>query len=314
MAKIDKVLVPVDFSSHSRDAVNVALAFKNDFGAKVILLHVFDITELLGLGWTIYGESLESESVMRMEEDSRKHLNDFVDELQIHGDEVEQRVSRGKPFVETVQVARAEKVDMIIMGTHGRKGISHLLMGSNAEKVVHKAPCSVMTVQHKEGQPAKPLPAKTILVPTDFSLTSERAMSMAVKIADVYSSKIILLHVVDDFRLGETISWTSYVTAPKSQEEMGDAITKLAFEELEAFKQKFPVGDISVEPRVVEDNPHRGIVSLAEEEKIDLIVMGTHGRTGISHLLMGSNAEKAVRTAPCPVLTVKPRDYVFEMP
>jgi nucleotide-binding universal stress UspA family protein len=71
---------------------------------------------------------------------------------------------------------------------------------------------------------------------------------------------------------------------------------------------------LKVRPVVLNDKPHEGIVSMAEEEKVDMIVMGTHGRTGVSHLLMGSTAEKVVRAASCPVLTVKPRNYVFEMP
>jgi len=314
MVKIERVLVPVDFSVHSREAVKAAMEIKRNFEAKLIFHHVFDITELLGLGWTVYGESLEGEAVTRMEDDSKKELDRFINEMEIPTDEVDLLVSRGKPFVEIVRVARDEKVDMVVMGTHGRKGIELLLLGSNAEKVVRKAPCSVMTIRHREDHPPRPFPANTILVPTDFSLTSERAMSMAINIAAACSGKIILMHVFSDFKIGEAVNWTSYVSTPISEAEIGDEIVKRAYEELDTFVGKFPVGDVKVETRVVEDRPYEGIVSMAQEENANLIVMGTHGRTGISHLLMGSTAEKVVRTALCPVLTVKPRNYIFEMP
>ena len=314
MLKIEKILVPVDFSVHSRDALKAALALKRDFGAELILLHVFDISQLLGLGWTVYGESLEGEVMLRMEKDSQKALDDFAGEMQVGSDTARLVVARGKPFIEVVRVARAENVDMVAMGTHGRKGIELLVLGSNAEKVVRKAPCSVMTLRHDDKRPPKPFPAKKILVPTDFSLTSERAMSMAVRIASKYSAEIILLHVFSDFNVEEAVHWTSYISTDKTEAELEEKIFKRANEELDVFIGKFPLGDLKVRPVVLNDKPHDGIVDLAEDEKVDLIVMGTHGRTGVSHLLLGSTAEKVVRSAACPVLTVKPRNYVFEMP
>ena len=314
MIKISNILVPVDFSDHSKDAVKAALRLKDDFGAALTLLHVFDVTELLGMGWTVYGEALEGEAVQRMEEDSNRALDEFVKELEINQDDIDLIVARGKPFIEIIQIAKREKSDLIVMGTHGRKGIELVLMGSNAEKVVRKAPCSVMTLRHEKGKSPQPFPAKKILVPTDFSLTSERAMTMAVEVAAKYNSKIVLLHVFSDFKVEDALQWTSYINTPKTEIEMREEIIKRSYDELESFMAKFPVGDVKIEPRVVEDHPHKGILSVAEDDDIDLVVMGTHGRTGVSHLLMGSTAEKVVRTNSCPVLTVKPRNYVFEMP
>ena len=132
--KIEKILVPIDFSDHSRDALVAALSLKKEFEAKIISLHAFDISELLGLGWTIYGDSLEAEVVTRMEQDANKALKEFLSKNDVAENEIRAVVSRGKPFVETVRLAKSEDVDLIVMGTHGRKGLEHLLMGSNAER------------------------------------------------------------------------------------------------------------------------------------------------------------------------------------
>ncbi len=313
MPKIEKVLAPIDFSEHSRDAFRVASSLKREFGAQVSLLHVFDISQLLGLGWSLYGESLEGEVLARMQSDAAAALDKFLGDIGVHDEEIKLITARGKPFVEIIRAAREEDVDMIVMGTHGRKGLELLFMGSNAEKVVRKAPCSVMTVRHNEDNPVEPFPPKKIMVPTDFSLTSERAMATASTLAAQYECKMILLHVLSDLRMEDALHWIDYTSTTKSQEEIEAEIRNRAFRELDAFIEKFP-GDIKVEPMVVEERPADGIVHIAESENVSLIVMGTHGRTGISHLLMGSTAEKVVRSSECAVLTIKPKNYVFEMP
>lgn len=312
--KMERILVPTDFSIHSEDALRAALSLKKEFGAEVTVIHVFDISEMLGLGWTVYGESLEAEVVARMEEDSRKALAQFVMKMGAGEGELRTLVARGRPFVEVVRLARSENVDLVVMGTHGRKGIEHLLLGSNAEKVVRKAPCSVLTVRHREGQRELSFPAGTILVPTDFSLTSERAMSMAIRLAQRNSSRIVLLHVFADLKVREAIQWTEYLPTGQTELELEEGIMNRAQEELDAFVSKFPVGEIKVDKKVLSEVPHRGIVETAEQENVDLIVMGTHGRSGLNHLIMGSVAEKVVRASPSPVLTVKPGEHSFEMP
>lgn len=312
--KIEKILVPTDFSGHSEEALKSALRLKNDFGAQLTVLHVFDVSEMLGLGWTVYGESLEAEVISRMETDARNALKEFVKKAGAKENEVATLVARGRPFVETVRLARNENVDLIVMGTHGRKGIEHLLMGSNAEKVVRKAHCSVLTIKRSENRKKPPFPASRILVPTDFSLTSERAMSMALKLAQKYHADILLLHIFADLKIQEAIQWTEYLPTAQTDLELEEGIKKRAEEEMTAFIAKFPVGDVKIITRILSDIPHKGIVETAVKENSDLIVMGTHGRSGLTYLLMGSTAEKVVRTSSCPVLTVKPSDHIFKMP
>lgn len=312
--KIEKILVPTDFSAHSEEALKAGLRLKSDFGAQITVLHVFDVSEILGLGWTVYGKSLEAEVISRMESDARKALNEFVKKAGAKESEVITLVTKGRPFVEVVRLARNENMDLIVMGTHGRKGIEHLLMGSNAEKVVRKAHCSVLTIKRVEERKKSHFPLSKIIVPTDFSLTSERAMSMALKLAQKYNADILLLHIFADLKVQEAIQWTEYLPTTQTELELEEGIRKRAEEEMSAFVTKFPIGDVKIATRILSDVPQRAIVETAIRENADLIVIGTHGRSGLNYLLMGSTAEKVVRTSLCPVLTVKPTDHIFKMP
>lgn len=144
-----------------------------------------------------------------------------------------------------------------------------------------------------------------ILVPTDFSECSERARSYACELADRFSAEIHLLHVVPP------MSFPGYVDpipAHFSQLEQG------AKEELEQWQEPALEKATRVVRAVNVGTPFVDIVRYARDHDIDLVIIGTHGRSGLSHALLGSVAEKVVRKAPCPVLTVRPEGHQFTMP
>lgn len=143
-----------------------------------------------------------------------------------------------------------------------------------------------------------------ILVPIDFSPTSESAIDYARELATRFDAQIELLHVVEDpIASGAWEPDASYLTIP----ELLDRFVEEGERRLEDFKNRLRDAGITVETRVVTGSPARGILHTAQEDGCDLIVMGTHGRTGLSHMLMGSVAERVIRTAACPVLTVRHR-------
>jgi nucleotide-binding universal stress UspA family protein len=140
-----------------------------------------------------------------------------------------------------------------------------------------------------------------ILAPTDFSELSKQGLERALELAETFGANLTLLHVVEPppypvegivpAHLGATLL---------------DDLEREANNELAHILRPPPGSKVAVTRRVVIGVPYRKIIEVAEEEKADLIVMTTHGRTGLSHLVMGSVAEKVVRTAPCPVLTIRP--------
>jgi nucleotide-binding universal stress UspA family protein len=201
--------------------------------------------------------------------------------------------------------AKEHDIDLIVMGTHGRRGIDRLLAGSVAEEVVRLSPCPVLTLcGDKEPVPRRAV--RTILVPIDFSEHSRAALRYAGELAKVYDARMEALHVIE-----EDILPTVYgldAVAPATEQVKADAAR--ALQDLIAEE-----GDVEqVTATVMVGHPAAEVLAYAKAHRADLIVIATHGRTGLQHFLMGSVAEKVVRRAPCPVFTVKSfgRDLVSQ--
>ena len=141
---------------------------------------------------------------------------------------------------------------------------------------------------------------KQILIPIDFSDYSDQALRWGVSLAQKYGAQLLLLHVIPEVL--EEVS---------ARESAGEQLVIDLTAEVEAqlheiARQGLKEG-VAVDVRVADGEPADAILRMARQEKVDLIVMGTHGRTGLSHLLLGSTAEAVVRAAACPVFTVRAR-------
>lgn len=157
---------------------------------------------------------------------------------------------------------------------------------------------------------------KRILVPTDFSENAREALELALHLAKKFGAKIILLHV---FEFPVAAGQTLYHLLSKELEERRRDLYRLIKGEsedaLEALVCQVSGKGISVEPLLIERGVlFEEVILTAKDLAVDLIVMGTRGRSAILHLLIGSVAEKVVRKAPCPVLTVRSAKFRFEMP
>jgi len=150
---------------------------------------------------------------------------------------------------------------------------------------------------------------KTILFPTDFSNGARAAMDHAISLARDYQAKLILLYVIQDISIAE---W--YIPSSLSVADLVEDMQKSAAQEMDKWIADVSVSVKNVEKMVVNGVPFVEIIKTAKEKSADLIVIGTHGRTGIDHMLFGSTAEKVVRKAGCPVLTVRIAGKEFKMP
>ncbi len=150
---------------------------------------------------------------------------------------------------------------------------------------------------------------KTILFPTDFSNGARAAMDYALSLAKDYEAKLILLYVIQDISIAE---W--YIPSTLSVADLVEDMQKSAWKEMDKWAAEAAGRAQDVEKMVERGVPFVEIIRTAKEKKADLIVIGTHGRTGIDHMLFGSTAEKVVRKAPCPVLTVRIPGREFKMP
>jgi nucleotide-binding universal stress UspA family protein len=152
---------------------------------------------------------------------------------------------------------------------------------------------------------------KKILCPTDFSENAEFALKYALAIAAMTKAAVELLRVVEPIAYPQAYEpFDTQFNAAELAMEIEAAMKKELDERVASLKQEHP----NASGRLATGNPFLEIIQAAQDMDADLIVMGTHGRTGLAHVFMGSVAEKVVRKSPCPVLTVKHPEHKFVMP
>lgn len=298
--EVKKILMPTDFSECSNAALNHALFFAEHFAADLDLLHVVVLHDLeAGDSGAHFPDA--DEIFLRRRDLATGEMKALLSERRTDHLGVREVQRRGvAAATEIVAYAAEENVDLIVMGAHGRRGFRRFLLGSVAEEVVRLAPCAVMTLRGEGKSPVLHLPRK-ILVPFDFSEHSRRALATARDLAADYGARLELLHVIEPimephpyvplhyrseaFALPELMARVREDLGPIVEEVVGDK------------------ADVTIEVR--EGNPAWQIAEHADEVEADLIVIATHGRTGIARFFLGSVTERVVRGAACPVLTLK---------
>lgn len=300
MLKLKKILYPTDFSRCADQVFYRALYLAKKYQAELHLLHVIvlhdddphnpayhfpDIEEV--------HEKLKQLADDRMDTVMTSHQTDSV--------KIKKIKDRGiAPAPSILEYAHKKSIDLIIMGTHGRRGLGHLFLGSVSEEVVRLAECPVLTI-HEQKEPAALEALGSVLVPIDFSDCALYALTYAKEIAAVFETRLQLLHVVE-----ESIHPAFYVTGKSSIFELIPDIKDKSEQQMRQLLKKSKGPDVKADFHVVEGNASQEIIKFAKSHSSGLIVIATHGLTGLKHLLLGSVAEKVVRMATCPVLTVKP--------
>jgi nucleotide-binding universal stress UspA family protein len=216
-------------------------------------------------------------------------------ELSRSGISTQQAVKTDIPHKAILRYATEQDIDLIVMGTHGRTGVERYLLGSVTEKVVRLSDVPVLTVK-AEDDGSVTYPYTDILVPTDGSKGAEAAIGPAVSVANMYDARIHAYSVIDTMAMGVDVRSGALL----------DALEESAQSAVEVVEERATEASVSaVETAIEHGSPYRGIRSYVEEHDIDLVVMGTHGRSGIERYLLGSVTEKTVRTSPAPVMTVR---------
>jgi nucleotide-binding universal stress UspA family protein len=296
---IKRILFATDFSRWARRAEDYACALACSWKASLTVLCVAEFPPGLNPDYLVNQQYLAD-----LLKNESSQLVDFKGRAELRGIAVTTRVATGIPSEEVITAARAEDSDLIVVGTRGKTGLAHVLLGSTAERVIRGAPCPVLTVRmepavikEEEGALSKPVRLERILVPVDFSNCSLDALGYAAVVAQQAKASLMLLHVLEpvsyglDFTLGQS----------KARRLEVETWTK-RLEELVSSHQH---PTMQVESQLRGGFPADSILDSAQTLPCDLIVMGTHGRRGISHTISGSVAEAVLRKARCPVITVR---------
>lgn len=289
MTTIERILFPTDFTNRAERAFARAASLADAFGAELHVLNIVVPTET-SLADPMGHLSLKKESIDTWSDAYRLSNGDA-------GKIVHAQVRIASPPVGILHYAESHEIDLIVMATHGRKGLDHLLLGSVAEEVVRRAGCPVLTIRNADAAANAP-DWKRILVPVDFSESSAMIVKYAKELAIEYGAQLDLLHVIE-----EAVFPTIYGVDPIAV--AGPQVIERSKESLNELIQTTGEPDVPFEIHVAVGHPVKEIVDFAEGRGLDLITIATHGLTGLQRLLIGSVTEKVVRLAPCPVLTLK---------
>ncbi len=301
---VGKILATTDFSAASRTGVQYAISLAEKIGAAVELLHVVEPHSWAsGLG---SGVPVRDDSAMVAS--ARAQLATMAKGGAKAGVPVTGSVSvqSGNAFHAITTVAREHVAELIVIATHGYTGLERVLLGSTAERVVRHAPCPVLTVplNYRPGRIGRPsaFRLRKILVPLDFSNLANDALPYATLLAAKLGAEVILLHVVEkfpiDYLLGGGLTNEVFVPMMKQAEADLEGIAQ-SLDDLAKFK---------ISTSVREGSPYEEICHAAKALEVDLVVLTTHGYTGLKQFWLGSTAERVVRHSPCPVMSVRELD------
>ncbi len=282
-----RILVPTDFSKPAENAIDVAVDIAKKANSTLILLHV--IEEASGTSFNITGEVNVSGGweekffTMKLIERSKKQMAKVFDEVKATGVKVKQELRVGTAFHGMRDIITEQKVDLVVMGTAGRKKLNEMIIGTNTEKVVRHAKCPVLTVQKKP----RTTDFKNIVYATSMSKEEEVFSRVVRNAQQIYGSTIHLVRV----------------NTPGNFQR--DAVAEKYMQD---FAKKLQLKNYTI--NIFNDlTEEEGIIYFADSINADLIAMATRGRTGFAHVLAGSIAEEVVSHSKRPVLTfvTKPR-------
>jgi nucleotide-binding universal stress UspA family protein len=291
--KIERILCPTDLTSDSEDALSYALALSRAYEAELVLLHCETRSDLPAIE--------ASKLSLQKAELLQAALFQRVDPAELSGLRWQPVVVSGDDVGEAItHAAEAASIDLIVMRSRRRPHRAALL-GSTAESVCRTAPCPVLVMHSDERDWVTPGTArvdlKRVLVAYDFSDYSERALNYGLSFAQEYQAELHLLHVLPRFSLEEPeISWY-----PLGKE---GAYHKSARRLQKAVPAEAHLW-CDIKHAVSEGQAYREILNYAERNAIDLICIGAHGAGFGSRALFGSNVDRVLRQAPCPVLVAR---------
>jgi nucleotide-binding universal stress UspA family protein len=299
--EIGRILVPIDFSEYSTRSLQYAIAFAGRFDSKLILLSVIE-TALPAYDFGATSPALLVWGT-QIKKQTRDKLIRFAEEQVPTEINYECIAETGDPTTEILHAASVQKADLIVMATHGRSGMQHMLLGSVAEKTIGFAPCPVLVVRRVQRPfisskaDQLELNLKHIVVPTDFSNDAQRALAFAETLAKKTRARLSLLHVVPvHYAVGEYDG----LDFPRLEAELMESGER----HLAKLRSRIEQRDIEGSTEITRGSVRGEIMSFVDQSKCDLVVMGTRGLTGLKHLVLGSTAEYVVQHAPCAVLTV----------
>lgn len=276
------ILVPTDFSEQANYALDFAYSIAKKSGGQIKLLNVVEAphgTSFNAMGEVVTPDDTDTVLFIQLRNSIKQRLHELATHAKYKDVAISTDVEVGSAYGHISRAIADHEVDLVVMGTQGASGLKEVLVGSNTEKVVRRAKCPVLTVK----SPVEANSIKNVVLATNMKVNHEQLVREFNKLQQLFNATI---HIVS-------------INTPADFET--DRFYK---QEMKKLAEKYSLQNytFNVYNDKVEDD---GIIYFAEEINADMIALGTHGRTGLSHLLSGSIAEDIVNHSKRPVWTYR---------
>ena len=291
------ILCATDFSDFSNRTVSYGIALAKEFDSKLFVCHIIDLSSV-----AIYGEfQLDPVGLQdRIMNDANEQLKELIGSQQI---DWEPLISVGHAADEISRIVEEKSIDLVISATRGRSGLKRLILGSVTERLMRTLACPLLVVHNPEKEFAAPqdqeVNIKSILIGCDFSPDSDVAFDYGLSLAQEFQSELHLAHVVETSLYQELHKTDSAV-----EEEIQQEVRTRLVQKLQDMVPEDARNWCKPRTDLLDGNPYEEIVNYAEQNDMDMIVLGTRGHGLMKSLLIGSTTDRVVRRAPCPVLSV----------
>ena len=272
-----KILVPVDFSKYSENALKVAAEIAKKQDAEIVAVHMLGLSDAV---ITKEEDSMEGLFLLKL---TQKRFVEFLDKDYLEGITIHQTVKNYKVFSEIDEVAIEHNADLIVMGSHGSSGLSEVFVGSNTEKVVRTASVPVLVIKD-----SNTFTASKAVFASDYKLESLDVFNRVTTIFKSLGIEVKLLYV--------NLPTEAYLSTTEIEERITNFLVHLSDDDTTLPEDIAIYSDYSVE---------KGVFNYAKRIKADIIGIPTHGRKGLAHFFSGSISEDIVNHSKLPVLTVK---------
>lgn len=300
MFTINTILHPTDFSAGANGAWAHAVQMARHHQARLHLLNVAPglgedpvrSAYAIGAGDTDVYEKVKAKAHEMMDALVEDAGAGDLDVVRAH----ERGVAAGPVIMD---YADAHDVELIVMGTHGRRGMKRFVLGSVAEEVVQEASCSVMTVRSERDEVPTPQPIERVLVPVDLSAYTVPLFRAALNMAATYGARIDMLHVV------EPLPFPVPLIGGLTLHDLVSDPAEQARKQLEQLAGSITHPSVTVESHVEEGHAAKTIVEQTDALDSDLVMIASHGLSGVERFMLGSVTARVVRQAACPVLVTR---------
>ena len=287
----EDILLPFDGSERAAEALHHAAEIAHWADATIHLLFVADTTRD---SVTV----VQNQTVDALVQKGKGIVEEAEKTLHTLGSDYDSDVVQGNPAPTIVEYAEQYDYDLIIMPTHGRQGVSRYLLGSVTEKVVRLASVPVLTARMQPDEQLK-FPYENVLIPTDGGAGAARVAEYGLSFAAALDATVHVLSVVEEESLGVDVG------SSEARQEREQAATDAVEDVVSKAETIGVTGTVS---HIEHGTPVQKILDTIDSNDIDAVVMGTTGKRGTDRILLGSVAEKTVRSAPVPVITVRDED------